>query len=59
MAQGDWPGDGVMSDVILPRDLLLAIAKRNPASAEDLAEVLAEVPWRLAHFGDQIMEVLV
>jgi ribonuclease D len=49
---------GVMSDVILPRDLLLAIAKRNPASTDELAKVLAEVPWRLAHFGDKIIEVL-
>jgi ribonuclease D len=49
---------GVNSDVVLPRDLLYAIASQNPSSKEELADILNEVPWRLDRFGDQIMEKL-
>jgi ribonuclease D len=49
---------GVESDVVLPRDLLLAIAERNPGCRSDLAEVLEGAPWRLAHYGDQILKML-
>ena len=48
----------VGSDVILPRDLIYAIAEANPKTQKDLAEILQEVPWRLKHFGEEIMEVL-
>jgi ribonuclease D len=49
---------GVKSDVILPRDLMNAIAEQNPRGIEDLETVLEEVPWRLKNFGGQIMKVL-
>ncbi len=49
---------GVESDVVLPRDLLLAIVERNPGRRSDLAEVLEGAPWRLEHYGDQILEML-
>ncbi len=49
---------GVGSDVILPRRLLYAVARANPQDERALAEVLARSPWRLEHFGPQIMEVL-
>ncbi|RME90241.1 MAG: hypothetical protein D6770_02875 [Anaerolineae bacterium] len=49
---------GVGSDVVLPRRLLYAIASRAPADERELAEVLARSPWRLEHFGAQILEVL-
>jgi ribonuclease D len=48
----------VESDVILPRDLLEAAVDANPRTAAELASLLAEVPWRLAHFGDEILGVL-
>lgn len=49
---------GVKSDVVLPRDLMTAIAEHNPRSLKDLGGVLEEVPWRLKTFGGQILEVL-
>jgi ribonuclease D len=49
---------GVKSDVILSRDLLQAIAERNPRQMHDLAEILKDVPWRLKEFGAQILQVL-
>lgn len=49
---------GVKSDVIMPRDLLNSIAERNPSNIHELGEILHEVPWRLNHFGSQILQVL-
>lgn len=50
---------GVNSDVVLPRDLLYAVAGQNPRSKAELAEILNEVPWRMDRFGEQILERLV
>lgn len=47
---------GVDSDVVLPRDLLETLSARNPRSQEDLAEIMAKLPWRLEHFGSQIIK---
>jgi len=49
---------GVNPDVVLPRDLLNSVAKKNPSCKEELAEVFEAVPWRMEHFGDQIIAVL-
>lgn len=49
---------GVNPDVILPRDLLNSVAQKNPSCKEELAEVFEAVPWRMEHFGDQIIAVL-
>lgn len=49
---------GVNSDVVLPRDLLYSIAESNPASEEDLAKALKDVPWRMEHFGVQILQTV-
>lgn len=49
---------GVNSDVVLPRELLYGLAEHNPARPEDLAEFLSETPWRLEHFGEQILKIL-
>ncbi len=49
---------GVKSDVILARDLLLAVAEQNPHTREQLDDILCEVPWRREHFADQILKVL-
>jgi ribonuclease D len=49
---------GVASDVVLPRDLLLALAANNPHQPDELAQVMQDSPWRLEHFGSQLLEVL-
>ena len=49
---------GVKSDVVLPRDLMFVLAEQNPCCQKNLAAVLESVPWRLEHFGDQILAVL-
>ena len=49
---------GVSSDVVLARDLLYSLAQEAPQTEAELAVLLAEVPWRRAHFGDEILEVL-
>ena len=48
----------VESDVILPRLYIHAIAEKNPRSHEALAQVMDEAPWRLKHFGGEILRVL-
>ena len=48
----------VKSDVVLPRDVLYAIASEDPDSREALAELMAQVPWRFDQYGGQIMETL-
>jgi ribonuclease D len=48
----------VKSDVILPRDVLYSIAARDPGSQKELAEIMAQVPWRLERYGDQILATL-
>ncbi|MBI3158801.1 MAG: HRDC domain-containing protein [Chloroflexi bacterium] len=45
----------VESDIILPRDVLEAIARRNPAGRADLEEPMATLPWRLEQFGAEIL----
>lgn len=55
----DYAGKmGVNPDVVLPRDLLVSVAKRNPSCIDELDEVMHSVPWRMEHFGDQIIAVL-
>lgn len=49
---------GVQSDVILPRDILHAIAELDPQSEGDLANLMKDVPWRFVHFGAQILKAL-
>jgi ribonuclease D len=48
----------VKSDVVLPRDLLYTLAARNPGDMKTLQELLAQVPWRMEHFGEQILKTL-
>jgi len=45
----------VESDVVLPRDLLLALAEAGPNEMQSIMHVS---PWRLQHFGHQIAKVL-
>jgi len=49
---------GVESDVVLPKDLLYEFAEINPKTFDQVAEIMTTVPWRLAHFGDQIFDLL-
>jgi ribonuclease D len=48
----------VESDVVLPRDLMEQIAKQFPRNQVQLAEIMGEVPWRLEHYGQQILGAL-
>lgn len=49
---------GVESDVILPRDVMQAIAERGPRSLDELAVIMRDLPWRLERFGAEILKVL-
>lgn len=49
---------GVESDVVLPRDVLEAVAERDPRTVEELAEVMGSLPWRVERFGKEIVRLL-
>jgi ribonuclease D len=49
---------GVESDVVLPRDVLYAIAEANPRRPEDLQPLMAQLPYRMEHFGPSILQTL-
>lgn len=49
---------GVESDVILPRDVLEAIARDAPRSQSALEGVMVDLPWRAEHFGRSILDTL-
>ncbi len=49
---------GVLSDVVLPRDVLENIARVNPDSRKMLDNLMAEVPVRRKRFGHKILTVL-
>ena len=48
----------VKSDVVLPRDVMFAIAARDPGTLQELGEVMVQLPWRLEQYGEQILGVL-
>jgi ribonuclease D len=48
----------VESDVILPRELLITIAEKQPATLEELSELMQFFPWRYGNFGEKILSVL-
>lgn len=49
---------GVESDVVLPKEMVEAIAVANPRTLEALREIMADLPWRFNRFGTKILEVL-
>jgi len=49
---------GVESDIVLPRDLMIQIASKNPATKPELDAILESTPWRLDKYGSQIQLVL-
>lgn len=48
----------VESDVVLPRDLMHALARANPRDLAELAPLMADVPWRREHYGERILMAL-
>ncbi|HEX2979708.1 MAG TPA: HRDC domain-containing protein [Anaerolineaceae bacterium] len=49
---------GVESDVVLPRDVLYAIAAGAPAGLDELAANMSHAPYRFQLFGPQIMKAI-
>ena len=49
---------GVESDVILPRDMMERLAQNRPACIDDLALLMQDLPWRLEHFGPELLRIL-
>ncbi len=50
---------GVPSDVVMPRDIMQNLAVKNPRNEEELADAMQTIPWRLDHFGDEILKVMI
>jgi ribonuclease D len=48
----------VESDVVLPKDMLQAIAEANPGCLADLASIMASSPWRFNQYGHKILKIL-
>jgi ribonuclease D len=48
----------VESDVVLPRFIMEKIARENPQNKGELAKIMAKSPWRLAQYGDEILDRL-
>lgn len=49
---------GVESDVILTKDALWSLAYRDPMELDDLNGIHGLGPWRLAEYGQEILDVL-
>lgn len=48
----------VESDVILPRDVMQAIAENNPGNLESLGKIMESVPYRFGKFGAEILTAI-
>jgi len=48
----------VESDVVLPRDVMEAVARANPKKLSELEPIMAQVPWRMRNFASQIVNNL-
>lgn len=48
----------VESDVILPRDVMQAIAENNPGNLELLGKIMESVPYRFRRFGAEILHAI-
>ena len=49
---------GVESDVIISRDALWAIARRNPSSVDELGGIRGLGPWRLKSYGSALVDIV-
>ncbi len=48
----------VESDIVLPRFLMERIAKENPQSSNELAEIMSISLWRLETYGEEILALV-
>lgn len=48
----------VLSDIVLPKDILEELAARNPQDTTTLQTIMKSVPWRRERFGMEILKVL-
>ena len=48
----------VESDVVLPKSILLILAKENPQTQDAIGKIMRSVPWRFDKFGDEIFHLL-
>ena len=48
----------IESDIVLPKDILTALAETNPQTLEGVAQVMETLPWRFAHYGQEIFEII-
>jgi ribonuclease D len=49
---------GVESDVIVSKQTLWDIAERAPTTLDELRSVDGLGPWRLANYGQEILQIL-
>lgn len=49
---------GFESDLVLPRAFMQLIAEKNPQTIQDLSELMPHSPWRLKHYGQEILNRL-
>lgn len=49
---------GVESDVIIPKEAVLALARSVPRTLEELEHVPGLGPWRRSKYGDELLRVL-
>ena len=49
---------GVESDIVLPRGHMAAIAEQGPRTPQELADMMADLPRRYRHFGEEILKTL-
>ena len=49
---------GAESDIVLPRVYLMPLAEHNPRTLEALSVVMSDSPWRVEHFGAEILKSL-
>jgi ribonuclease D len=48
----------VESDVVLPRDMMEAIAEQNPRTLDALGALMSDSPWRFQTFGQAILRAI-
>ncbi len=49
---------GVESDIVLPKRFLRPLAETPPREMRELARILKDTPWRLEHFGRDLLDLL-
>ncbi len=49
---------GVENDVIVPNDVLTALARKNPQTVEDIARISELGEWKVKEYGGELLNVL-